>query len=257
LWLGFGFSARYVELNECSNIDPGPKRLELNDFKITTELNQSGLEYYSPGDVGVIINSDNGERIAGFYDTCQNNDAFNTHTSPFDGASYEADLPAGSNYPIEKPALFTPPAQNPAHDSLLWSTSTGFATALNAPTTPHAVPEGQPMNRTPTRQPDIRALHNHTRSMTLRPIPAVSPKRSAKRRGEFPCPVEGCSTSFSRAYDIRRHIADKHADHTLLCPVDGCTKRYARQDKRLDHLVKGHKLGPQAINLLIEAKLGG
>ena len=265
LSLHLDHSTGHAECNEFPIVDKRQNRPDFHAFHPPAPLDQSNpekdedrdqIEYGDcSGDSETFPSFKKFDAITGLYDPHQIHHAFN-NPDPYEGPYYENGPPTGINCFHENPAFFIPPLRIVA-DSLGWPMRTGLATTLNTATNPHAFPEGQPMNCMPTRQPDIRALPNHTRSMTLQPIAAVSPKRSAKRRGKFPCPVEDCSTSFSRSYDIRRHIADKHADHTLLCPVDGCTKRYARRDKRLDHLVKGHKLGPQAINLLIEAKLAG
>ncbi len=55
-----------------------------------------------------------------------------------------------------------------------------------------------------------------------------------------PCDIEGCSTSFARVADMRRHVNEVHGGPKR-CPEPDCNWRGAKRDDRLeDHKIKAH-----------------
>lgn len=108
---------------------------------------------------------------------------------------------------------------------------------------------GRPMDTLALPQADTTTSHNHTALPAL-PLATVRRHRARQTRG-VPCPE--CGEFMKRASDVRRHIAQKHEELNLHCPVDGCGKMFARQDKRREHLKRGHKLGERAIDAIYNA----
>jgi hypothetical protein len=53
------------------------------------------------------------------------------------------------------------------------------------------------------------------------------------------CTADGCTKTFRRAVDCRRHMR-KHQDSKLKCIVDDCDKKFYRLDKLRDHARQGH-----------------
>ena len=55
------------------------------------------------------------------------------------------------------------------------------------------------------------------------------------------CTAPGCSKTFRRVGDCRRHMR-KHQAPKLNCIVEGCDMKFTRLDKVRDHLRQGHKI---------------
>ena len=55
------------------------------------------------------------------------------------------------------------------------------------------------------------------------------------------CTAPGCSKTFRRVGDCRRHMR-KHQAPKLICIVEGCDMKFTRLDKVRDHLRQGHKI---------------
>jgi hypothetical protein len=62
---------------------------------------------------------------------------------------------------------------------------------------------------------------------------------SGKQR--LACNEKGCTKTFGRAADYRRHKKTAHSAPKFQCIFFGCKKTFARADKLGDHLRKGHK----------------
>jgi hypothetical protein len=62
---------------------------------------------------------------------------------------------------------------------------------------------------------------------------------------KYECDQDGCSTTFNRQYDLKRHYNGAHAINPTLywCEVSGCShnKGFPRRDKLNDHISKMHK----------------
>ena len=63
--------------------------------------------------------------------------------------------------------------------------------------------------------------------------------RTAETR--ISCTVDGCTKTFRRPGDYRRHMR-KHQDPILKCIVDDCDMKFYRLDKLRDHIRQGHKM---------------
>ncbi|CAN9369379.1 unnamed protein product [Alternaria alternata] len=63
--------------------------------------------------------------------------------------------------------------------------------------------------------------------------------RTAETR--ISCTVDGCTKTFRRPGDYRRHVR-KHQDPILKCIVDDCDMKFYRLDKLRDHIRQGHKM---------------
>jgi hypothetical protein len=55
------------------------------------------------------------------------------------------------------------------------------------------------------------------------------------------CPAHGCTKTFRRAGDCRRHMR-KHQPPNLRCIVANCDMKFDRMDKVRDHMRQGHKM---------------
>jgi hypothetical protein len=55
------------------------------------------------------------------------------------------------------------------------------------------------------------------------------------------CTVSGCTKTFRRPGDHRRHMR-KHQDPELKCIVNDCDMKFYRLDKLRDHIRQGHKM---------------
>jgi len=83
-------------------------------------------------------------------------------------------------------------------------------------------------------QPNVVAPLN----LPTRP-PAVARRRTVEPR--FQCNIDGCTKSYRRVGDCRRHTR-KHQAPTLRCVVEGCHMKFDRMDKLRDHVRQGHKM---------------
>jgi hypothetical protein len=91
---------------------------------------------------------------------------------------------------------------------------------------------------------DIQTTVSAFDSLPLPPAgitpPAPRADINAKR---LMCPRTGCTTTFARPGDLRRHTR-KHLKHEYHCPVDNCDRKgdkaFYRRDKLLDHQRKVH-----------------
>ncbi|OAG19192.1 hypothetical protein CC77DRAFT_1050984 [Alternaria alternata] len=63
--------------------------------------------------------------------------------------------------------------------------------------------------------------------------------RTAETR--ISCTADGCTKTFRRPGDYRRHMR-KHQDPILKCIVDDCDMKFYRLDKLRDHIRQGHKM---------------
>nr|VDC88419.1 unnamed protein product [Brassica rapa] len=58
--------------------------------------------------------------------------------------------------------------------------------------------------------------------------------------GEFKCEVEGCSSTFSKASNLRKHLKAVHEDiRPFVCGFSGCAKRFAYKHVRNNHEKSG------------------
>ena len=57
----------------------------------------------------------------------------------------------------------------------------------------------------------------------------------------FQCNIDGCTKSYRRVGDCRRHMR-KHQAPNLRCVVEGCNMKFDRMDKLRDHVRQGHKM---------------
>ncbi|KAB2105169.1 hypothetical protein AG0111_0g6784 [Alternaria gaisen] len=64
-------------------------------------------------------------------------------------------------------------------------------------------------------------------------------RRTAETR--ISCTADGCTKTFRRPGDYRRHMR-KHQDPILKCIVDDCDMKFYRLDKLRDHIRQGHKM---------------
>lgn len=91
-------------------------------------------------------------------------------------------------------------------------------------------------------------------------IPRNLPNTNATRTNPDGCRIQcdfsGCTASFVRAHDFRRHRA-KHSGQNRPCPVSGCPRNYYRRDKLSSHLLYGHKLEKSTVDELCSAWQGG
>ena len=55
------------------------------------------------------------------------------------------------------------------------------------------------------------------------------------------CTAPGCSKTFRRVGDCRRHMR-KHQAPNLRCVVENCNMKFDRMDKLRDHVRQGHKM---------------
>lgn len=89
-----------------------------------------------------------------------------------------------------------------------------------------------------------RRIHNNRPSSNIAPGPVTSPReirltvvddgpRPRRRTGQLPCSVPGCPETFTRSYDVRRHIRTVHQDIREQCQY--CSYR-CREDHMRDHL---------------------
>jgi hypothetical protein len=77
------------------------------------------------------------------------------------------------------------------------------------------------------------AASNATNTPTV-----IGPATGVNQAG-FPCPFPGCTRTFRRIGDCRRHEA-KHQPSAYKCMVFECKKKFYRLDKARDHLRQGH-----------------
>ncbi|KAF7679265.1 hypothetical protein GT037_003013 [Alternaria burnsii] len=74
-----------------------------------------------------------------------------------------------------------------------------------------------------------------------RPSGARANARHRTAETRISCTVDGCTKTFRRAGDYRRHMR-KHQDPILKCIVDDCDMKFYRLDKLRDHIRQGHKM---------------
>ena len=70
--------------------------------------------------------------------------------------------------------------------------------------------------------------------------------RTRRTTAQFYCPFPGCSVTFTRKGDLRRHRLNQHRAPQHDCPVNGCDRKgaqgFRRNDKLIDHQRKKHKM---------------
>jgi uncharacterized Zn-finger protein len=67
----------------------------------------------------------------------------------------------------------------------------------------------------------------------------TTPFNNGKQR--ITCDEEGCTKTFGRAAEFRRHKKTAHSLPKFQCVFFGCKKTFSRADKLSDHLRQGHK----------------
>jgi hypothetical protein len=70
---------------------------------------------------------------------------------------------------------------------------------------------------------------------------AVDTTLSNSGKERITCYEEGCTKTFGRAAEYRRHKKTAHSPPKFQCVFFGCKKTFSRADKLGDHLRKGHK----------------
>ena len=65
--------------------------------------------------------------------------------------------------------------------------------------------------------------------------------RQPAPESRIPCESSGCTKSFRRPGNLRRHMR-KHRPANLKCIVDDCDMKFYRLDKLRDHIRQGHKI---------------
>jgi hypothetical protein len=70
---------------------------------------------------------------------------------------------------------------------------------------------------------------------------AVDTTLSNSGKQRITCDEEGCTKTFGRAAEFRRHRKTAHSLPKFQCVFFGCKKTFSRADKLSDHLRQGHK----------------
>jgi hypothetical protein len=77
---------------------------------------------------------------------------------------------------------------------------------------------------------------------------STDPATYTKVGERYFCSFPGCSKSFGRISDNRRHVQTVHCQtNVYCCPVQDCCRSnrpFSRKDKRNEHVRKVHKLAP-------------
>ena len=98
-----------------------------------------------------------------------------------------------------------------------------------------------------TNSSNITTQRNGT-TFTSPPLPATQIASNATNThssgDRIPCTHVGCSATFGRAGDFRRHIK-KHADPELSCSIKTCNYKSYRLDKLREHQRKRHGIAAQ------------
>ncbi|CAN9449977.1 unnamed protein product [Alternaria alternata] len=92
----------------------------------------------------------------------------------------------------------------------------------------------QPIAPATTAQMNVVATPNQ-------PSGARTNARHRTAETRISCTVDGCTKTFHRPGDYRRHMR-KHQDPILKCIVDDCDMKFYRLDKLRDHIRQGHKM---------------
>ncbi|CAN9394742.1 unnamed protein product [Alternaria alternata] len=92
----------------------------------------------------------------------------------------------------------------------------------------------QPIARATAAQMNVAAPPNQ-------PSGARANARHRTAETRISCTVDGCTKTFRRPGDYRRHVR-KHQDPILKCIVDDCDMKFYRLDKLRDHIRQGHKM---------------
>jgi uncharacterized Zn-finger protein len=84
------------------------------------------------------------------------------------------------------------------------------------------------------------------------PVPSLASEKEVqqKSRGAFLCPVDGCSQSYSRRFNLQRHMKSVHGDDHVastaagrfVCHIESCAETFYHASRLTQHYKMKHNI---------------